>query len=548
VNHIGVFRGLTTVACWTVVAAFLAAFPAPGASGVFNVRDFGARGDGTALDTAAINMAIEACSAAGGGQVLIPPGNYLSGSVILKSNVHLRLEAGSRIVGTRDLAQYKYFSPPAGTFEARNPRWHSALVLIEGAENVSISGPGVVDGNNVRDPKGEERMRGPHALVAGNSKRILIRDVQFMDAGNYHMLMEWCDDIEILSVTARGAWDGVHLRWTKNVVIANSQFYTGDDAIAGRYWENVLIMNCVLNSSCNGVRVIGPARRLIIQGCLIYGPGLYPHITSGRNNLLAGIYLQPGSWDPSSGDLDDIFLSDITMRNPATPFRLMMHKGNQGGEIVLNRISASGVYRGGISLVSADAAIRRVVLRDVNIEYSRDDKSLKAEHQPLSAWGLVARNLKGLLLENVRLSAAEPLGRPAMIVDDVEKVILRNVRTDPFQGDEGAVAFNRVEAEEVREAEGLLVTPRCTSIVAAGDGASDVASGKPFRVQVRAVNRGQAGLGRVELLLGTQRYTRWLWFSRGEAKTVVFGGLQFVGDGPLHASCGSAQTKLSLSR
>jgi hypothetical protein len=389
---------------------------------------------------------------------------------------------------------------------------------------------------------------GPHALVAGNSKRILIRDVQFMDAGNYHMLMEWCDDIEILSVTARGAWDGVHLRWTKNVVIANSQFYTGDDAIAGRYWENVLIMNCVLNSSCNGVRVIGPARRLIIQGCLIYGPGLYPHITSGRNNLLAGIYLQPGSWDPSSGDLDDIFLSDITMRNPATPFRLMMHKGNQGGEIVLNRISASGVYRGGISLVSADAAIRRVVLRDVNIEYSRDDKSLKAEHQPLSAWGLVARNLKGLLLENVRLSAAEPLGRPAMIVDDVEKVILRNVRTDPFQGDEGAVAFNRVEAEEVREAEGLLVTPRCTSIVAAGDGASDVASGKPFRVQVRAVNRGQAGLGRVELLLGTQRYTRWLWFSRGEAKTVVFGGLQFVGDGPLHASCGSAQTKLSLSR
>lgn len=519
--------------------------PVLGAAGVFNVRDFGARGDGATLDTAALNKAIEACAAAGGGQVLVPPGNYLSGTVVLKSNVHVRLEAGSRIVGTRDLTQYRYFTPPAGTFEARNPRWHSALILMDGVQNVSISGEGTIDGNNVRDPKGEERMRGPHALVAGNSHGISIRDVHFRDAGNYHMLLEWSNDIEIRNVKASGGWDGVHLRWTKNVVISDSQFYTGDDAIAGRYWENILITNCVLNSSCNGVRVIGPARRLIIHGCLIYGPGLYPHITSGRHNLLAGIYLQPGSWDPSSGDLDDIFLSDITIRNPATPFRLIMHKGNRGGEVVFNRISASGVYRGGIWLASEDAPVERVVLRDVNVEYSRDDPSLKAEHRPLPAWGLVARNLTRLLIENVRLSAAEPSGRPVLMAEDVEKLTLNHLRTVPQRGEEAALVLNRVQTEENLEVGGLVVTPRCSSI-AAHPGGGGPGQGKAFHVQVKAENGGPAGWGQVELVVGRQRYSRWLWFDEGETKTVVFDGVQVNGEGSYQARCGSIDADLRL--
>ena len=76
--------------------------------GVFSIRDFGALGDGATLDTMAINKAIKACAAAGGGQVLFPPGRYLSGTVHLKSHVTLLLEAGATLVGTKNLDQYQY--------------------------------------------------------------------------------------------------------------------------------------------------------------------------------------------------------------------------------------------------------------------------------------------------------------------------------------------------------------------------------------------------------------------------------------------------------
>src|SRR5436190_18536299 len=103
-----------TGSTWTLalLLALSASAPARGASPVFNVRDHGATGDGTTHDTAALNKAVEACAAAGGGQVLFPPGRYLTGTIHLKSNVTLQLDAGAEIVGTSDLQQYQNFEPP----------------------------------------------------------------------------------------------------------------------------------------------------------------------------------------------------------------------------------------------------------------------------------------------------------------------------------------------------------------------------------------------------------------------------------------------------
>ena len=99
---------------------------------VFNVRDYGAQGDGRTADTAAINKAIEACSTAGGGRVNLPAGTYLSGTVHLRSEVDLHLEAGATLLGSADLKDYQNLVPPAIMPESKALAWHRALVLADG--------------------------------------------------------------------------------------------------------------------------------------------------------------------------------------------------------------------------------------------------------------------------------------------------------------------------------------------------------------------------------------------------------------------------------
>ncbi|MBN2270394.1 MAG: right-handed parallel beta-helix repeat-containing protein, partial [Sedimentisphaerales bacterium] len=275
--------GLLAAITLAVLAQPVTAF----AAGVFSVRDYGAAGDGQTLDTPAIQKAIDACDKVGGGRVVIPPGKYLSGTVHLKSNVTLFLEAGARLMGTPKLDEYKHPIPPASMPEARWGKWHRALILADSVENIAIAGNGVIDGNKVFDPTGEEKMRGPHTFVFVNCRGVSVRDVSFVDSANYAIFFMVSDDVSIRNVKFTGGWDGVHFRGSpdrdcKNVSIVGCEFYTGDDSIAGRYWDNTLISDCIVNSSCNGIRLIGPAKHLIIHDCLFYGPGVRPHRTSDR--------------------------------------------------------------------------------------------------------------------------------------------------------------------------------------------------------------------------------------------------------------------------
>ena len=421
-----------------------------GTPGVFSVRAYGAVGDGKALDTAAINKAIDACAKAGGGQVLLPPGRYLSGTVHLKSHVTLKLAAGARLIGTTDLEQYQQFTAPAGTPEARGGKWHRALVLGVDVEDVTITGRGVIDGNKVHDPRGEEKMRGPHTVLLGNSRRVTIRDVSVADSANYAIMIEFSDDVEVRDVKVTGGWDGVHFRgWIdrpcRNLSIVGCRFFTGDDSIAGRYVENLLISGCVVNTSCNGIRIIGPAKRMIVHDCLFYGPGVHPHRTQDRHNMLAGIILQPGAWDVSEGALDDVLISDITMKNVESPVTLYLRRpGNTASDITVSRLSATGVYKAAASVESwTDQPVGRVVFRDVSIEYAgggsiEDGRKPPAAPglgvRPLPAWGFYAKNVKDLVLEDIRLSCAKEDLRPVLLAEDIERLTLDNVRYPAVPG------------------------------------------------------------------------------------------------------------------
>ena len=177
----------------------------------------------------------------------------------------LFLDAGATLVGTTNLTQYRQPTPPDFMPEAKWGKWHRALILGENVEDVTITGQGVIDGNKVFDPTGEERMRGPHTIVLVDCRRFTLRDITIVDSANYAVFFQISDDVDIRNVKIVGGWDGVHWRgapdrWCRNVNIIGCQFYTGDDSIAGRYWDNTVIADCIVNSSCNGLRLIGPPR------------------------------------------------------------------------------------------------------------------------------------------------------------------------------------------------------------------------------------------------------------------------------------------------
>jgi polygalacturonase len=436
---------------------------------VFSVSDYGAAGDGATPDTTAINQAIDACAKAGGGQVLFPPGRYLSGTIRLRSQVTLFLEAGAQLLGTTNLTEYQQPTPPDFMPEARWGKWHRGLIVGENVEDVTIAGPGTIDGNKVFDPTGEERMRGPHTIVFVNCRRFTIRDVTIVDSANYAVFFQISDDVEIRNVKFVGGWDGVHWRgaperWCRNVNILGCQFYTGDDSIAGRYWENTLIADCIINSSCNGLRLIGPATRLIVHNCLFYGPGQQPHRTSGerrRTNMLSGIILQPGAWDKTEGLLDDVLLANNTMQNVASPVTLWTKPGNLVGRVTVSGLNATGVYRAALSVESwAEAPITNVVVRDAAIEFTGGGRAEQAQQpvrgpgvdaRSLPAWGVYARNVERLTLEDVRLSVAKDDFRPVVFAEGVTRLRLDHLRFTQVDGVATALVTTNVTKLELRD-------------------------------------------------------------------------------------------------
>ena len=428
----------------------------------FNIREFGARGDGQTLDTAALQAALDACAQAGGGQVFLPPGRYLSGTVHLRSRVALWFDAGARLIGTTNLAEYRQPAPPAFMPEARWGKWHRGLLVGEDLEDVALAGPGVIDGNKVFDPTGEERMRGPHTLVLVNCRRVLVRDLTFLDAANYAVFFMVCDDVEFRGATFIGGWDGVHWRgaperWCRNVRVTDCAFYTGDDAIAGRYWDNTLIARCLINSSCNGIRLIGPATRLTIAQNLFRGPGEQPHRTSGerrRTNMLSGIILQPGAWDATRGLLDEVFVADNTMENVASPITLWTKPGNPVGRVTISGLNATGIYRAALSVESwAEAPITNVVVRGARLEFTGGGTAEQArlpvkgpgvDARPLPAWGVYARHVEHLVLEDVRLSLARDDLRPALLAEAVGRLVLDQVRYPAVAGVDTPLVLSNV--------------------------------------------------------------------------------------------------------
>jgi hypothetical protein len=454
-----------------LLASTLAAPPADPDRPVFDVRARGAAGDGLTVDTAVLQAALDAAGAAGGGQVRLPAGTYLSATLRLHSGVELHLAEGARLLGVPDKNAYH------GPADDPGNRWLHALIVGEDLTDIAFTGPGVIDGHKVRDPRGEEKMRGPHGILLRRCTGVRLENLTLRDVGNYAFLFYACQHVSVTNTTFEGGWDGVHCRdlngvWNTDLRITGCHFYTGDDSIAGSGMEDCVIDRCVINSSCNGVRVIGPARRWTLTNCAFFGPGRFPHVTQNRHNMLAAINLQPSAWDSRPGPLEDVHVADCTLKDVLCAFHVVIRPGNTADRLTFERVQGSlTAARWAASSVESwgEQPFGQVTFRDIDLTCPGGGDAAAAalpikqpsvDARPLPVWGFYARGVKDLTLERVKLTALAPDARPAVRAEDVASLRLRQVSATA-----GAVwRLERVGLVEDDRTPGTVVGPEVSGV------------------------------------------------------------------------------------
>ena len=434
---------------------------------VYDIRKFGAKGDGKTLNTQAINTTIEKCSDQGGGVVLIPKGVFITGTIHLKDNVRLYLDADAVLRASTDLNVYESYIPTKdisrfdsggntqNANNSRDARWNRALILGVGLKNFAIEGEGTIDGCHLFDPQGEEKMRGPHTIIIAESRNFTMDGITVNNAANYAFMAYEIENCSFRGLSFNEGWDGIHIRGGKNIVIRDCEFYTGDDAIAGGYWENMAISDCHINTACNGIRMIMPSTDLTIAHCQFQGPGRHPHRTSRelrRTNMQSAILLQPGGWGRAPGNMEDIHIHDIQIDSVTNPIMMVLNEGNEASNILVERVTATRITYAAASIESwRGGRFENLTFRDISYTYmGHDNTALKdlsvgqppADSRQLPCWGWYLRNVHNLLFENVNLSFEGKETRPALWFDNVGRAELRNVTYKKSQNPQGIVSIN----------------------------------------------------------------------------------------------------------
>jgi len=476
---------------------------------VFNIRSYGAKGDGVTLDTGAIQRTIDAAAQAGGGTVFLPRGHYLSFTLRLRSHITILFDSGAVLVAA-DPAIHKghYDFPEENRFDQHQDfghnYWHNSLMWGDGLEDITFAGPGLIDGagltresptapwsvgigrNLPPDPKREAaiadfhrqvaamRGQGNKAIALKNSKNIIVRDLSFLRAGHFGLLLTGVDNITLDNLKIDTNRDGMDLDVVRNARVSNCTVNSPyDDGIVlkssyalggmARPTENVSITDCQVTGYDVGSLLDGTYRKLQLHP-------LMNHRTSGRiklgtesNGGFRNIAVSNCVFDccnglaiesVDGGVLEDVTVSNLVMRDAtAAPLFIRLadrRRAPEGTPIAqLRRVSIDNIDCVSVDprICSSITGVPGAMVEDVTVrgmrwiyqggasaEYADRTVPEKVEDYPdpdmfgaLPAWGLYARHVRGLVLEDIEMTALNADGRKAVIFDDVSGVRARDV-------------------------------------------------------------------------------------------------------------------------
>ncbi len=257
---------------------------------VFRVEDYGAIANSDKLCTEAIQAAIDDCSNSGGGYVRFSFGDYLTGTLVLKSNVMLEIESRSRILGSPNLVDYPEHIAKKPTVMESWMNMKYSLIFAEEVENIGFCGGGIIDGQGGsanftgRESIGPITER-PFLIRVLECKNVAVYDITLQNSGSWMQDYINCDNVYVSNIKVKnwGNWnnDGIDLDGCRNVVVRDSSFSCIDDALclkgAGlRDGENILIENCTVITQCNGLKfgtdTQAGVRDVLVRNVTLGGP------------------------------------------------------------------------------------------------------------------------------------------------------------------------------------------------------------------------------------------------------------------------------------
>ncbi len=385
---------------WLLVAQIHAA--------VFDVKSYGAKGDGKVLDSPAINQAIEAASAAGGGTVHFPAGTYVTGSIRLRSNLTLQFDSGTTLEASADPAAYD--APEPNQWDKfqdfGHSHFHNSLIWGEGLENVTIQGPGLFDGKALARERGDTADK---AIALKLCRKVTLRDFSILNGGHFGILATGVDNLTIDNLTIDTNRDGIDVDSCRNVRLSNLSVNTpNDDAIVlkgthalgfPRATENVTIVNCLVSGYDIGSLLDGTYKRTITHAPDRDGPTGRVKIGTESEGDFRNIAISNVVFDRSRGlalesvdgaHIEDIAISNITMREVSN------------APIFLRLGSRMRAPEG-----TAVGSLRRVSISNV-VAYDADPR-----------YGSIISGIPGHDVEDVKLSDIRILYRGGLTLDQV---------------------------------------------------------------------------------------------------------------------------------
>ena len=321
------------------------------------VTDFGAKSDTTVVSTDAVQQCIDRCSADGGGRVVVPAGDYVIGTIILRSNVHLHLELGATLYGSTELRDYRRVK--SGYKSLRTHTETIQLVYADSVENVTIDGYGTIDGRGRVFPKlswNDEGITRPHLLRFIQSRNIVVRDITLKNSGCWMQHYLACDRLRIsgIKVLNRNNYnnDALDLDGCHDVIVSDVIADSDDDGItlkstSPRLCEDVTIQNCIVSSHCNAVKLgtetNGGFRNIAIRGIVVKPSSDQSSRFFGRPIGTSALSLEI----VDGGVMENVSVSDLTVTGTESP--IFVRLGHRGRGWTFSKSGASAFVSQSVS-------------------------------------------------------------------------------------------------------------------------------------------------------------------------------------------------------